>query len=117
SRAVGRAIPSWVSSPAGPSGPHSRCPARHRGVPAIGSAARSIVPLLGPLPDGLLALARRLVVALPLEPHRTVLLLDHVSRVVVRVLVALAVPELPQGRMAGLLQVQRHRVGRGRVLL
>src|SRR5581483_6344083 len=97
SRAVGRAIPSWVSSPAGPSGPHSRCPARHRGVPATGSAARSIVPLLGPLPlgllpDGLLALARRLVVALPLEPHRTVLLLDHVSRVVVRVLVALAVP-------------------------
>src|SRR5581483_4725815 len=66
---------------------------------------------------GLLPLARRFVVPLPFEPNRAVLLLDHVSGVVVRVLVALAVPQLAERRMAGLLQVERHRVGRRRVLL
>ena len=58
-----------------------------------------------------LALARRLVVALALEAHRPVLLLDHVAGVVVRVPVALAVAELLRARVARVAQV---RAARGR---
>src|SRR5262245_30626884 len=66
---------------------------------------------------GLLALPRGLVVPRALEPGRPVLLLDHVSRVIVRVPVLLAEAQLLQPRVSGrLLQMERHGVGRTRVL-
>src|SRR6266496_1750974 len=78
------------------------------------SARRRIIPGSGALVPGrplrFLAHARRFVVAPALEPDRAVLLLHHVPRVVVRVPVALPVPHLPEGGVARLLQMQRHRV-------
>src|SRR5439155_9688192 len=70
----------------------------------------------GPFVPGLFALPGGLVVAGALEPDRPVLLLHAMAGVVVRVLVALAVPQLAQpGVAGGLLQVQRDGVGAGRV--
>src|SRR5207249_5030558 len=64
-----------------------------------------------------LSLAGWFVVAPALEPDGSVLLLGPVVLVVMGVLVALAVAELAQARMPGrLLQVQRHGIGRRRVL-
>ena len=60
-------------------------------------------------PAGLLPLARGLVVAVPLEPGRAVLLLDLVTRVVVRVPVPLAVAEPGSARVVRVAQVQRDR--------
>src|SRR6266511_1912185 len=65
----------------------------------------------------LFPLARRLVIPLALEGGRPVLLVDLVSGIVVWVLVALAVPELAEPRMARrFLQMKRDGVRRCRVL-
>src|SRR5690348_5533623 len=66
---------------------------------------------------GLLALARGLVVPVPLEPRGAVLLLDLVARVVVGVPVSLAVADLRRAGIVGVAQVQRDRFAGRRVLL
>ena len=60
-----------------------------------------------------LALIRRLVVALALEALRTVLLIDPVPRVAVRIAIALAVTEILRASVRRVAEMDRDGLGRG----